>query len=145
MPQRKRSLSLCLVVLLAASESVAAACSFGRPPNAETTRRQVEEAVRDSDVLVEAVVESLSDGPNGTAVLRTHRLWKGPRSPVFYVSTPTSCNGWFSRGEVGRRVRVALWGGPEQYYMQLIRQPRRYQRLLDRALRRMTPYTASER
>jgi len=136
-----RSTACMMLAAFALYASAAAACSFGRPPNAETTRRQVEDAVRDSDVLVEAVVESLSDGPNGAAVLRTHRLWKGPRSPVFYVSTPTSCNGWFSRGEVGRRVRVALWGGPEQYYMQLIRQPRRYRRLLDRALRRMAPYT----
>lgn len=145
MTTRIRPLSWCLAALLAADASVAVACSWSRPPNERATRRQVDDAIRDSDVIVEAVVERSNTDGDGIAVLRTVRLWKGPREPVFRVVVATSCSGGFSTSDVGTRVRVALWGGPEHYSVQLIRQPRLYRRLFERELRRMTPYTAGER
>ncbi len=47
--------------------------------------------------------------------------------------------------DAGKRVLVALWGGPSDYNFSIIRQPRRFDQLLRRELRRMTPYTVSER
>lgn len=140
---KMRSLSWCLAALLASDVSVAVACSWSRPPNEVETRRQVQQAIRDSDVIVEAVVEETNVEGDGIALLRTVRLWKGPREASFRVLVATSCSGGFGTEDRGKLVRVALWFGSatQLYAMPIIRQPRLYQRLLDRELRRMTPYT----
>lgn len=135
-----RVLAALVACIFIANADAANACARVGPPTEEITRRQVEQSLSDSDVLVEAVVEQLH-GPAGATVLRTLRLWKGPRERTFHVTMFHSCNGHFSRRDVGRRVRVALWRTGDLYSMILPWDVRRYQHLLDRALRRMTPYT----
>jgi len=138
-------LVLCILASgLFAGAHAGQACSFGAAPTAEATRRDVAEALERA-VILDAVVERAYTVINGTeegpAILRALRIWKGPRQERFLVVAPTSCDVGFIERDVGRQVRVVLWGGPELYARRIVRQPRLYNRLLDRALRRMTPYT----
>lgn len=138
---RKLSITLLLGTTCAVSDiGTALACSRIGPPTEALTRQQVEQSVRNSHVLVEAIVEEGADHGGATA-LRTVRLWRGPREPVFRLTMLHSCNGYFTGRDVGRRVRVALWRTDNGLYTMILpRDPPRYQRLLDRALRRMPYY-----
>lgn len=133
--------AMAVFATLAAHAAPVEACSYSRPPNEAATRNHVQQAIATSDALVEGVVERDGLG-DGISVLRATRLWRGPRQSYFRISVPTSCHMGFSAEDVGRRVRVALWFLPatQTYAMSIVRQPRRFDQLLRRELRRMPSY-----
>lgn len=138
----KQLCAIALSVILAVQDFPAKACSWSRPPNEAATLNQVREAIARSDVLAEGVVER--DGhDDGLSVLRIVRLWRGPRERIIRISAHTSCSMGFTAADIGRRVVVGLWFVPstQTYDMPIIRQPRLFNRLLRRELRRMSSYT----
>jgi hypothetical protein len=132
-----------LTAVLVLASTPADACSRAGEPNIRETRQSVDRALSASAAIIDAVVER-ANGPYNTpeewAVLRTVRIWKGPKQAYFKVVAPTSCSVEFSEKEVGQTVRVVLWGGPEFYTMSQTRQPRVFDRLLKRRLKNMKPY-----
>lgn len=83
-------------------------------------------------------------GPNGEAALvRAHRVLKGPQQELFEIGERDSCDLFFAAA--GERVRLRLTGGPDLYYAQGDDRPELTDALLGSDRRRDWPWRAGGR
>jgi hypothetical protein len=114
---RRRLLLLPLLAMLA--PAAADACSIvidHRPTRAEEqagARRAVDGAAA---IIDGEVIRPLVRG-GAPALVRVHRLFKGPRQAEFEVGELTSCD--IALMAVGERSRMILTGGPDVYFIRM--------------------------
>ena len=75
--------------------------------------RRAREAVKNADVMMDAEVIRPFIRGKQTALLKAHRIFKGPSQETFEVDAPDSCALEFDRE--GERSRVFLRNGPGAY------------------------------
>ncbi len=114
---RPVAIAACLALIVFATPSVASACSIVWSPTDRTPAaewRRAREAVRTAPVIIDAeVIRPYVQGKQ-TALLKAHRIHKGPNQEIFEVGAPTGCNREFT--VEGERTRVLLDGGPDVYF-----------------------------
>lgn len=79
-----------------------------------------------------------------SAIVRAFRILKGPQQTYFEVGERDSCDWSFE--QVGQRMRIVLFGGPDLYFASYLGVEDRYvDRLLRSDRRRDWPYRAGVR
>src|ERR1043165_5250111 len=116
---RRRFLLLPLLAMLAPVP--ARACTYVADPAMFST--EVEAEARRAARRAVAEATAISDGEvirpfvhgGAPALVRVHRLFKGPQQEVFAVGERGSCDTALTR--TGERMRMVLSGGPDIYYL----------------------------
>jgi hypothetical protein len=111
--------ALALLMLLAVAPEPAAACSvfMGREPSPAEKMRDARLRIERSAAIVDGEVVRPFRRGGEPALVRAHRILKGPRQEYFAVGERDSCD--YALMEVGQRQRMVLDGGPDLYYLGL--------------------------
>jgi hypothetical protein len=133
--------ALALLPLLAAMPEPAAACSLfvGREPLPAEKRRDARLRIERAAAIVDGEVVRPFRRGGEPALVRAHRILKGPRREYFAVGERDSCDTALT--EVGLRMRMFLDGGPDLYYLGIDVTDDRYEdRLLHSDRRKVWPF-----
>ena len=133
---------LLLPVLALLAPGVASACSFApgyRPAPAEI-RAEARRAVAGAAAIIDGeVIRPMGAGT--PALVRAHRVLRGPQRTEFLIGVADSCSMTLSAR--GHRSRMILLGGPDVYHIFLhIPGEREVDRILRSDRRRVWPYVA---
>jgi len=111
--------ALALPLLLAVAAEPAAACSVlaGREPSPAAKMRAARLRIESATAIVDGEVLRPFRRGGEPALVRAHRILKGPRREYFAVGERHSCD--YALTEVGQRLRMVLDGGPDIYYLGL--------------------------
>ncbi len=138
---------LLLPVLAVLTPLSAEACSIIYDPTMLWTeveaqvRREARRAVADATAIIDGEVIRPFVRGGAPALVRAHRIFKGPQQQEFEVGERHSCDIALTR--VGERLRMILSGGPDIYYLgQDSSASRTEDRLLGSDRRRDWPYVA---
>jgi hypothetical protein len=104
--------SLLIAGLAAVVPGAAVPCVFA-PMTEQQQRTGVREFLRNAAVIVDGEVTRPNAGHDGLAIIRAHRVLKGPRRKEFLVRVHTSCTEHL--GNIGQRDRFVLAEGPDVY------------------------------
>jgi hypothetical protein len=133
--------ALALLLLLALAPEPASACSVfvGREPSPAEKRRDARLRIESAAAIVDGEVVRPFRRGGEPALVRAHRVLKGPRQDYFPVGERHSCD--YALMEVGQRQRMVLEGGPDLYYLGLDMTDARYEdRLLGSDRRKDWPF-----
>jgi hypothetical protein len=138
-------LPLLLLPLLAMlAPGMARACTIdpNYRPTPAAVRAEARRAVREATAIIDGEVIRPAAGYT-PALVRAHRVLKGPRQAIFAVGVQDSCSMVLTTP--GQRSRLILFGGPDVYFAD-INTPgeRAVDRLLGSDRRRDWPYVAGE-
>ncbi len=138
-----RELVLAVMVLVGggAVVSQAQACAVVMPANRSegVKMREARERVEEADVIIdgEVIVPFIDD--DHPAVIRAERVLKGTALAAYKVGVVSSCSLEFR--EVGERVRVLLYGGPDVFQTSVDQSEALYEdRVLKSDRRKVWPY-----
>jgi len=130
---RTRFLLLPLLAMLA--PGAASACMFDmrHRPTPDEARAEARRAVIGAAAIIDGeVIRARTVG--APALVRAHRVFRGPRQAEFTVGEQDSCSRILS--QTGERFRMILTGGPDVYYI-FLHSPD--EREVDRILRSAGP------
>ena len=138
---RRAFLLLPLLAMLVPAS--AHACTFVLDP--EPTWREMESRARNAVHSATAIIDGQVIRPlvqgGAPALVRAHRVLKGPQQTEFLVGEGDSCDEALTTP--GERRRMLLHGGPDIYYLAIdIADPRIEDRILRSNRRRDWPYVA---
>lgn len=118
---RPASLSCALALLLvsALAPEPAAACSIWveRELSPGEKRRDAGQRIERSTAIIDGEVVRPFRRGGAPALVRAHRILKGPKQEFFAVGERSSCDRALE--EVGARFRMIFNGGPDIYYVGL--------------------------
>lgn len=135
---------MCSVASLAILPSPASACSIVITDYSQAAvRRWAKAHVDQATAIVDGeVVRAFIPGKQ-TALVRVHRLLKGPQAETLEVGERNSCD--IALMNVGERMRMLLVGGPDVYFLQVDQSLAEYEdKVLKSDRLNVWPYTAGE-
>jgi hypothetical protein len=102
--------------LLLLAPAPASACSLATEEKSpKELRADARRVVAEATAVVDGeVIRPFVDGKHN-ALLRAHRVLKGPKKEVFEIGAQTSCD--YGLMDMGERLRAVLEGGPDVYYL----------------------------
>jgi hypothetical protein len=98
--------------------SAGMACSVFIPEGYEGSSKQlrdVKQAIGNSPALIDGEVVRAGDYGRPPALVYAHRVLKGPNERWFKVGTNNNDSCAIPLTQVGARMRMILWGGPNEY------------------------------
>jgi hypothetical protein len=137
---RRLSIPFAIAGLATLTPSAAEACSYVRirPPTLAENMREARDTIARATAIVDGEVIRPS-GPGTTALVRAHRVLKGPPQAIFEIGERDSCDN--APRTMGDRLRMVLVGGPDVYFLSLRQgDPRAEDRILRSDRRRDWPY-----
>lgn len=130
-------------LLLFAAPEIASACSVVVTDHSARARRaEAHRTVERATAIIdgEVIRPLIPDVQN--ALVRAHRVLRGPNVETFEVGEETSCD--IALMNVGERSRMLLFGGPDVYFLSVDQSNARYEdRLLGSDRRVDWPYRPS--
>ena len=116
---RHRRLVLLLPLLAMLAPGAASACSFTH--NYRPTPAQIRSVARGAVEGAAAIIDGEVIRPfvygGAPALVRAHRVLRGPRQAVFAVGERDSCS--VTLTAMGARSRMILVGGPDVYFIEM--------------------------
>jgi hypothetical protein len=114
---RRRLLLLPLLAVLAPGAANACSIYLPHPPTPAEERAGARSAVEHAAAIIDGeVIRPLVRG-GAPALVRVHRLFKGPQQAEFEVGALTSCD--VALMAIGERSRMILTGGPDLYFIRM--------------------------
>ncbi len=114
-----RRFALLLPLLAMLAPNAASACSMyvPRPPTAAEERAAARQLVDGAAAIIDGEVIRTFVPGRAAALVRVHRLFKGPQRAEFEVGVLTSCDVPLMR--LGERARMILTGGPDIWFIRM--------------------------
>lgn len=125
-PARLPTLAVLVLVLLFGAPGVASACSIVVTDHSTSARRaDAQRTVGQATAIVDGeVIRPLIRGQQN-ALVRAHRVLRGPPAETFEVGEQTSCD--IALTNQGERLRLLLVGGPDVYFLRVDNSNARYE------------------
>ena len=131
-----------LLAMLAPGAAQACLMDLDYRPTPAQIRAQARQAVAGAAAIIDGeVIRPMVSGSNEPALVRAHRVLRGPDKTEFEVGIVDSCSRILTQR--GERFRMILSGGPDVYYI-FLHEPdgRAVDRILRSDRRRVWPYVA---
>ena len=105
-----------ILLLQPMMSATSSACSIDTTEKSpQELRADARRVVAEATAIVDGeVIRPLVDGKHN-ALLRAHKILKGPKKNVFEIGERNACD--VALTVLGQRMRVVLEGGPDLYYL----------------------------